>query len=273
MPATQQWIDWAKERTLADLGSGLATSNRTLFIYYSALVTRRLRDLELPAGTPGSWSGVDELANADHYWFSRYVIFTAACLGHTPIGVASARRSPTLRLILPIIRSLGRRESPHAGSPPRSRADSHARRRHERDSPTTDPFAWVADGIEQIDLAVRGAGDVLAAGTAAMVAGGAAILWSALIPLWATYKSIAVGVDLPWLIPGNDGFDGAPSSDASTEQMGWAYVGINDAINDDFNFCWQWFGSPTLSDVQPEGFDDDTLLHNLPVGASPAVGA
>ena len=95
MPTTQEWIDWAKTRSREDLGSGLETSNRTAFVYYSALGTRRLRDADAPTAAGTRWSSVNELANADHYWFSRYVVFMAACLGHAPIGAASARRSPS----------------------------------------------------------------------------------------------------------------------------------------------------------------------------------
>ena len=117
------------------------------------------------------------------------------------------------------------------------------------------------------DESVIKAGDALAAGTASIAAGGTAVIWSALIPMWAAYKTITLGLGLPGLVPGNDGFDGAPSSETTVAQMRWAYVGINDAINHDFDYCWQWLGSAPLTELLPDGFDQANLLLNLPAGA------
>jgi len=271
MPTTQAWVDWAKTQARAQMGGDIATTNRIAYVEYCGGITRLLRDSPAPAGTSGTWSRVDELGNADHYWFSRHVVFTAACVGYTPMGAVIARRSALLRRALELIRALGRADETDVEGHRAGRARPVGRGRPGRDRRPPSSTDWIADGLGRADAMGRDLLEAGAAGPAVLAAGGVAVLFSILIPLWDVVKEIAWVANRPGVIPGTDLFDSEPSSAPGTQQMGWAYAGISDAINSDFDYCWQTIGAASLADLHADEVSLDALLQTLPTGAAPSA--
>ncbi|MEO8058165.1 MAG: hypothetical protein ABI671_07545 [Burkholderiales bacterium] len=239
MPSTDQWVQWADtnaRRAFPDAWS----HDHFLWLGYTSGVLRTLRDR--PADASGaSWSRVNELGEADHYYFSRTVIACALGLGY--MGPPAYASSPVMQRFLGLI---------EAGCP--SAADEVLR-------------SGLIDGHD-IDMHDRFALllHTLRAAPRSLIGGVAAVCWALIIPMWELLKEIGWEHDSPWVVPGGDGASSAPSLAA----MGWAYRGIADALTDDAPFSHQFrFSDPRRIEGLAES-DFTAALAALPAGAAPS---
>jgi hypothetical protein len=89
MATTEQWIEWSKRYAQREW-----SINHQLFLEVAMLATRHTRD-----SVPGA-SEIPELANADHYWLSRYLCFLAAGSTGRTVGTGGDLLSPAFGQIL-----------------------------------------------------------------------------------------------------------------------------------------------------------------------------
>lgn len=78
MPTTERWIEWSK-----DFARPYKRTNYQLYLEVAQAACRYSRDSR-------GMSTIPELANADHYWLSRYFVFLGAGAGRDTIQPTDA---------------------------------------------------------------------------------------------------------------------------------------------------------------------------------------
>jgi hypothetical protein len=255
MPSTEQWIHWAENGARTAFPHAWS-HDHYLWLSCASGTLRTLRDR--PAETSGaSWSRVDELGQADHYFFMRSVIACALGLGY--LGPPAYASSPTMTEFTRLI---------EMGSG--TGADDVLRRSF-IDGHDGDPNARFAVALHGLRVLPR-----------SLVGGVAALCFALVIPLWELLKGIAWATGAPGLVPGEDTLDRltrwdwagqAGSSTPGFASMSWAYSGIADALSEDAPFAQQFRYSDPRRVVGLSMSDFDAALANLPAGAAPSAEA
>lgn len=252
MPSTEQWVAWAgngARQAFPDAWS----HDHYLWLGCASLGLRSLRDTPAAAGAP-TWSRVNELGYADHYFFMRSVIACALGVGY--LGPPAYATSPTMVEFTRLIES---------GA---STASDETLRRALIDGHDGDPNARFAVALHAVRVLPR-----------SLVGGVAALLFAIAIPLWEMLKGIAWATGTPALVPDADILDRlanwdwddpSGSSAPGLESMSWAYQGIIDALVDDAPFAHQFRMNDPRRIEGLSGTDVDNMLSHLPEGAAPS---
>jgi hypothetical protein len=238
------------------LPPGTESSNHYLWCEYASGLLRVLRDTPPAAGSSASWSRVNELGNADHYWFARYYTFCCGGMALNP-----HRGGYTIgRTLMELALAGWNAASSACGGPeyelgPEASYDSYS------------GAGRVGRGAGGRTSLLDEAADAILGSLSTVVGGAGVPAMVLMIPMWELYKRLAIACGMPWMIPGNSGASGEASSDPSVEQMLWAYRGMLHGYTEDAMYISQYMPGSAL---ERAGVSMPASLDPLPPGPAPA---